>query len=116
MKTFLILLMCTMSRQSGAQSTDSTIERIVNVNLRIISDYLDKKENSLQKISDAVNFFTDLTGMVSENKEAYYGQFHPTVKDLEAWRKWYQYNKDYLLWDKEIKSVVLYKKVKPVIF
>ena len=108
--------MCALSLQSEAQAIDSTVERIVDVNLNVISNYLDKKENSLQKISDAVNFFTDLTGIVSENKEVYYGQFHPTVKDLEAWRKWYQYNKDYLFWDREIKSVLLYKKVKPRIF
>ena len=116
MKTLFILIMCALSLQSEAQAIDSTVERIVDVNLNVISNYLDKKENSLQKISDAVNFFTDLTGIVSENKEVYYGQFHPTVKDLEAWRKWYQYNKDYLFWDREIKSVLLYKKVKPLIF
>jgi len=115
MKTFFSLVICAMSLQTVAQATDSTVERVVNVNLSVISNYLDKKENSLQKISDAVNFFTDLTGIVSENNEVYYGQFHPTVKDLEAWRKWCQHNKDYLLWDREIKSVVLYKKVKPLI-
>lgn len=98
-----------------AQQQDSTVSKVVRSNLTVISNYLDKKDSSLQKISEAIRFFTELTGVASESAGKYYGQFHPTRNDLNAWTSWYELNKDWLVWDREIKSVILYKKIKPSI-
>jgi hypothetical protein len=116
MKTIFILITCILSLHIKAQPTDSTVEKLIGVNLQVIGNYLDKKENSLKKISDAVSFFTELTGIPSDANGTYYGQYHPTARDLEAWTKWFSMNKDFLFWDNEIKSIILYKKVKPSIF
>jgi hypothetical protein len=116
MKTVCCLLFCFFSFNAlQAQQSDTAVSRVFGSNLKVISDYLGKKETSLAKISDAIVFFTDLTGIASESDGKYYGQFHPTQRDLNAWTAWYFLNKDYIMWDKEIKTVVLYKKVKPVI-
>lgn len=115
MKTFFVLTICMISLHLGAQPSDTTVAKLVESHLQVISNYLDKKENALQMISETVNFFTELTGIASEADGTYYGQYHPTAKDLEAWRRWFLLNKDYLFWDKELKSIILYKKVRPAI-
>ena len=43
-----------------AQPADSTVGKLIDAHLQVISNYLDKKESSLQKISGAVSFFTEL--------------------------------------------------------
>jgi hypothetical protein len=117
MKTLFCLLFIFFGfKQAGAQQVDSAVLKVVDANFKVISEYLNKKETSLQKISDAIIFFTDLTGIQSESDGKYYGQFHPTKNDLNAWTAWYTFNKAYLFWDKDIKSILLYKKVKPAIF
>ena len=98
-----------------AQKIDSSVVKIFESNFKVITRYLDKTDTSLKKISDAIYFFTDLTGIASESSGTYYGQFRPTKNDLKAWTSWYHLNNDYLMWDKEIKVIILYKKVKPVI-
>jgi hypothetical protein len=110
--SLLLLLSCSFA---SAQQQDSTVARVVQSNLKVISSYLDRKDSSLQKISEAIAFFTELTGVASESAGKYYGQFHPTPNDLKAWSAWYELNKDWLIWDREIKSIVLYKKIKPSI-
>lgn len=115
MKTIFSLAISILSLNLAAQPADSTVAKLVGANLQVISNYLDKKEHSLQKISETVSFFTELTGITSEADGTYYGQYHPTARDLDAWRRWFLLNKDYLFWDKEIKSIILYKKVKPPI-
>ena len=98
-----------------ANPPDSTVAKLIDANLQVLTNYLDKKDNSLQKVSEAVSFFTELTGIASEADGTYYGQFHPSARDLDAWKRWFLLNKDYLFWDKEIQSVILYKKIKPSI-
>jgi hypothetical protein len=115
MKTFFVFTVCMTSLHLKAQPGDSTVAKLVASNFQVISNFLNKKENSLQKISETVSFFTELTGIASEADGTYYGQYHPTAKDLDAWIKWFVLNKDYLFWDKELKSIILYKKVKPTI-
>jgi hypothetical protein len=115
MKTTFVLAFCILSLKILAQPPDSTVTKLVDANLQVVKNYLDKKEKSLQKISEAVSFFTDLTGIASEADGSYYGQFHPSASDLDAWKKWFLLNKDYLFWDKEIQSIILYKKIKPSI-
>ena len=112
MKTVLLALICMASFNTNAQSSDSVVTSLIEAKIQVISDYLDKKEHSLQKISEAVAFLTELTGIASEADGKYYGQYHPTVKDKEAWANWVLLNKQYLFWDKEIKSIILYKKIK----
>lgn len=112
MKTVFLLLIAMASIKVSAQSIDSIAVKMVEANAQVISNYLNKKESSLQKIADAVAFFTELTGISSEADGTYYGQYHPTVKDLEAWNKWLLLNRQYLFWDKEIKYIILYKKVR----
>src|SRR3954463_608430 len=109
---FLLFIVCI---HASAQQADSTVTKVVQSNLKVISNYLDKKDSSLQKISEAIAFFTELTGVASESAGKYYGQFHPTRNDLNAWSAWYELNKDWLIWDKEIRSIILYKKIKPSI-
>jgi hypothetical protein len=115
MKTlFALLFIFSCLGRVYAQKTDTAAVRIVQAHLKIVADYLDQKEKSLQKISDAIILLTDLTGIRSESDGNYYAQFHPTRNDLKAWTSWLDFNKDYLFWDKEIGSLVLYKKVKAV--
>ena len=116
MKTmFCVLFIFLGFNDVRAQKIDSVVIKVVEANLNVINEYLNKKETSLQKISDAIIFFTELTGIASESDGNYYGQFHPTKNDLKAWASWYHLNKENLFWDKELKSVILYKKVKPAI-
>jgi hypothetical protein len=117
MKNLLfILLLLLGNTQLNAQKTDSIAAKVVEANLTVITDYLEKKAPSLQKISDATAYLTELTGIPSESDGKYYGQFKPTANDLKAWTTWYQRNKEYLFWDKELQSVILYKAVKATIF
>ena len=115
MKTLFCFLFILSLGPLKAQKIDSSVIKIVESNFKAISQYLDKTDTSLKKISDAIYFFTDLTGIASESSANYYGQFHPTKNDLKAWTSWYHLNNEYLMWDKEIKVIILYKKVKPSI-
>jgi hypothetical protein len=120
MKTSLLILvlfssLVSVAQASTAQKEDTAVTRVVEANLRVINQYLIKKESSLQKISDAIIFFTELTGIPSESDGAYYGQYHPTENDAKAWGTWCRFNQPYLFWDKELKSIILYKTTKPVI-
>lgn len=113
MKNILFILVLLLgSTQINAQKADSLAAKVVEANLNVITNYLDQKEKSLQKISDATTYFTELTGIPSESDGKYYGQFKPTANDLKAWTTWYQRNKEYLFWDKELQSVILYKAIK----
>lgn len=113
MKTlFSLMLACASFQGLQAQQVDSAALKIAEANLKVIGDYLDKKDSSLQKISNAVSFFTDLTGIASEAEGTYYGQYHPTRNDWKAWKSWIRRNREYIQWDKEVQSVVLFKKVR----
>jgi hypothetical protein len=117
MKTIILSgLFIFFAIKSQAQRSDTTALQVVNANLRAVSNFLDKKDTSLQKISDAIQFLNELTGIPSENYGKYYGQFRPTPADLKAWKAWVDLNGLNLFWDKEVKSVLLYKKVKTNIF
>lgn len=114
MKNILFLILCMAFMHTGkTQQVDSVVARVTEANLKVVSDYIDGKEKTLQKISAAVTFFTDLTGIQSEAHGTYYGQFRPTANDLVAWSRWYDVNKEFLVWDRELRSVILYKKIKP---
>ena len=116
MKTiFCLLFIFAGFKQISAQKADTAAFKIVEANIKVVNEYLNKRETSLQKISDAIIFFTDLTGIPSESDGKYYSQFHPTKTDLKAWSTWYHLNKEYIFWDKEIKVIVLYRKIKPSI-
>jgi hypothetical protein len=113
MKKFILLLfLLPFLQRSHAQAKDTAAARIIEARLKVISDYLDKKETNLQKISDAVYFLTQVSGVASELEGSYYGQYHPTAADLKAWTGWYKHSGEYLFWDKEAGAVVLYRKAK----
>lgn len=114
MKTPIILLFLMLGMSSAyGQTGDSTAIRVVKARLQLVNDFLTKKETSLQKISEATTFLTDLTGISSESAGTYYGQFKPTQHDLQVWTSWLELNKDYIIWDEQIRTIILYKKVKP---
>jgi len=113
-KIILLLLLLPLLQQGNAQAKDSTAARIIEAQLKVISNYLDKKETSLQKISEAVDFLTQVSGVASELEGSYYAQYHPTAADLKAWTSWYKHSEEYLFWDKEQRAVVLYRKAKAV--
>jgi hypothetical protein len=80
MKTIFILLTCILSLHIKAQPTDSTVEKLIGVNLQVIGNYLDKKENSLKKISDAVSLLVFLQ-MLMEHITA------NTIQQPGTWRR-----------------------------
>jgi len=113
-KLFCLFVLCACLQKIHAQAKDTAAARIIEAHLNVISNYLDKKETSLQKISDAVYFLTQVSGVASEAEGSYYGQYHPTAADLKAWTSWYKHSEEYLFWDKDQGAVVLYRKAKVV--
>ena len=112
MKTIIPLLFLFFASSLNAQQADSIALRAIQNNLSTVSNFLDKKDTSLKKISESINFLNELTGIYNEFYGKYYGQFKPTSNDLKAWSGWLEMNKAYVRWDKELKAVMLFKRVK----
>jgi hypothetical protein len=110
MKTLLtLILVLFLFNTSKAQ--DSTALTAIQSNLAVVNNFLEKRDTSLKKISEAISFLNELTGIYNEFHGKYYGQFKPTKKDVELWAAWMEMNKAYVQWDKELKSVLLFKRV-----
>ena len=117
MKTITaILVLIIFSCPANAQKADSIAQKVIRLNLEVVSNFIDKKDTSLQKISEAISFMNEITGINNEFHGKYYGQFKPTASDLKTWTAWIETNKDYLVWDKESRSIMLYKRVKAYIY
>ena len=112
MKTIIAILFLLFTFSSQAQHADSMALNAIRTNLEIVSDFIDKKDTSLKKISESINFLNELTGIYNEFYGKYYGQFKPTSNDLKAWTSWMEMNKEYVRWDKELRAVMLFKRVK----
>lgn len=116
MKTITIfLILFLLASAARSQSGDSTAQKVIRANLDVVSNFINKKDTSLKKISEAIHFLNELTGISNEFFGKYYGQFKPTLKDHSAWTAWMETNKAYVLWDKETRSVMLFKRVMPQI-
>ena len=111
MKTLITILFLVTASYSQAQQQDSLALVAIRNNLNIVSDFIEKKDTSLKKISEAIGFLNELTGIYNEFHGKYYGQFKPTAGDLKAWTTWVEMNKGYLRWDKEMNAVMLFKRV-----
>ena len=89
MKTILPLLFLFFASNLKAQQADSIALRAIQNNLSTVSNFLDKKDTSLKKISESILFLNELTGIYNEFYGKYYGQFKPTSNDLKAWTSWH---------------------------
>jgi hypothetical protein len=115
MKTLISFLFLSLfSYKLYAQQPDSLALKAIQLNLNTVSHFIDKKDTSLKKIREAIGFLNELTGIYNEFYGKYYGQFKPTDNDLKAWTRWMEMNKAYLRWDKELKAVMLFKRVRMV--
>ena len=112
MKTIIAVLFFFFTCSAQAQQPDSMALIAIRNNLDIVSNFIDKKDTSLKKISESINFLNELTGIYNEFYGKYYGQFKPTPNDLKAWTSWTEMNKAYVRWDKELKAVMLFKRVR----
>ena len=112
MKTIFSILLLFFASHSNAQQADSSALSAIQNNLSTVANFLDKKDTSLKKISESINFLNELTGIYNEFYGKYYGQFKPTTNDLKAWHQWLEMNKAYVRWDKELRAVMLFKRVK----
>lgn len=112
MKTIISALLLFFACHSKAQQADSSALSAIQNNLITVTNFLDKKDTSLKKISESILFLNELTGIYNEFYGKYYGQFKPTANDLKAWTQWLEMNKAYVRWDKELKAVMLFKRVK----
>ena len=111
MKTFILILALMPFKSTSAQQGDSLAIQALYQNLNTVSNFLDKKDTSLKKISEAIDFLNEITGIYNEFHGKYYGQFKPTSQDLKSWLHWVEMNKASLRWDKELKAVMLFKRV-----
>ena len=116
MKTITFVLLSVLYLSTArSQPKDTTAVAVIRANLDVVAGFLNKKDTSLKRISEAIYFLNDLTGISNEFYGKYYGQFKPTIKDHSAWTAWLEANKAYVQWDKETRSVMLFKRVVPQI-
>jgi hypothetical protein len=93
------------------RAQDSVALKAIQNNLDAVNHFIEKQDTSLKKVSEAINFLNELTGIYNEFHGKYYGQFKPTKRDVELWTAWIEMNKAYVQWDKALKAVLLFKRV-----
>ncbi|GAA4436490.1 hypothetical protein GCM10023188_29610 [Pontibacter saemangeumensis] len=104
---FLIVLCIAYSCVAAKQDYDKAYQEVEN-RLQIIKGYIDNGDSdpSLRRV-EAIIFFENLTGIVSESDGNDIGKMEPTESDYQKWNKWYILNKSRIYWDSKTENVRL---------
>ncbi len=82
---------------------------IYNNNLALVKDGIEgKKGVDFRRVSDALDFFENLTGVKSTANVNYVGRFKPGKDDYRNWAAWYEKNKNRLYLDEKDGKVKLH--------
>lgn len=100
-RLFFISSFCFLSNYlSGQAKIDTVACKVYEKSLTVVKNYLNGNDSNLNKTAKAITFLTFFTGIPSEDKGNYFGQFSPTENDLRRWSDWFTINKNSLYLDK----------------
>lgn len=104
---FLVFcISCFSNTPLAAQKNRAQV--IFEDNLTFLSSFIvDNDVDSTFKTPNIISFFEKWTSIESESDGTFFGKLSPTVSDIENWRKWYNINKDKLVWDSTTSTILI---------
>jgi len=110
----ILTIILTLISFWGVSQIKNKADSVILKNFELIRNYLSNPNSDMSmKRVKAVYFFENLTGIPSESDSDYIGKTAPTKKDLDLWYAWYEFNKENIFWDDNLKLIKFFKIIQP---
>lgn len=107
MKVFYLMLISLTLISCNYGQSNSKAKEVFENHMSIVSEFINAEVDVLDgdKLAESVSFIEQLTGINSSITEEYDPMKIPSNEDFEKWKKWYEDNKNLLVWDEKDKVI-----------